>query len=95
MFDINEILKLSEKMGVKIEDSTSGKHYILNEIGEAVEFNTNMLMGEKTKRFSYAIKSKSFEVDLELSNSVYNFSSTDSIKSYTSIPVNNSIIDAA
>lgn len=38
-------------MGVEIEDSTSGKHYILNETGNRVEFSTDMLVKERKEVF--------------------------------------------
>lgn len=43
MLDIDEILKLSREMGVEIADGTSGKHYILSEDGEEIEFTLEML----------------------------------------------------
>ena len=44
---LEEILKISEDMGVEIVDGTSGKHYILDDLGREIEFSVDMLMGEK------------------------------------------------
>lgn len=44
---IEEILKMSEYMGVEIVDGDSGKHYILDDSGEKIEFNKRMIFGER------------------------------------------------
>ena len=43
MLDLEEILKISNDMGVEIVDSTEGKHYILDDYGREVEFNVGMI----------------------------------------------------
>ena len=43
MLSIEEILKMSEDMGIEIVDGTSGKHYILDDSGKEIEFNTEMV----------------------------------------------------
>lgn len=44
MLNIEEILKMSEEMGITVEDGTSGKHYILDNSGKEIEFSVDMLM---------------------------------------------------
>lgn len=44
MLSIEEILKISDDMGVEIRDNIDNKHYIFNEHGERVEFSVDMLM---------------------------------------------------
>lgn len=41
---IDQILKISNEMGVKIIDNVDDKHYILNEHGKKIEFSVDMLM---------------------------------------------------
>lgn len=62
MLNIEEILKMSEDMGVEIVDGTSGKHYILDDSGKEVEFNTDMIFGERRETISYEVE---VEVELE------------------------------
>lgn len=97
MLNIEEILKMSEDMGVKIVDGTSGKHYILDDSGKEIEFNTEMIIGKRIETISYEVEVEleGFSFDLDNSNKMYNVSS--SVNSYEYKPgiVNNSIIDAA
>lgn len=95
MLSIEEILKMSEEMGIEIENGTSGKHYILDEFGEEIEFNTDIIIGQRKETVSYEIDSETFKVNLDKSNSLYDFSSSDN--PYGSIPafVKESIINAA
>lgn len=44
MLSIDRILEISKKMGISIIDSKKGKHYILDDAGKEIEFNTNMLL---------------------------------------------------
>lgn len=53
MLNIEEILKMSEDMGVEIVDSASGKHYILDDSGKDIEFNTEMIFGKTRETISY------------------------------------------
>lgn len=53
MLNINEILKISNDLGVEVSDSKCGKHYIINESGEEVEFNAKMLMTIYEQNSSY------------------------------------------
>ena len=55
MLSVEEILKIGKEMGIEIRDSTDGKHYILNEYGIEVEFNTDMLIKVDEKNTSHKI----------------------------------------
>lgn len=99
MLNIEEILKMSEDMGVEIVDGTSGKHYILDDSGKEVEFNTDVIFGKRRETISYEVE---VEVELEglssnLDNSkkIYNMSSSVNSYEYKPVIVKDSIIDAA
>lgn len=98
MFNLEEILKMSEEMGINIRDGADGKHYILDDYGKQVEFSTNMLMKVDEDSSSFKMK---FELSENLNFNNVKFStdyrSTDSKNSYVSKPidVNQYIIDAA
>ena len=49
MLSIEEILKMSKDMGIEIVDGTSGKHYVLDDSGKEIEFNTEIIIGKKTE----------------------------------------------
>jgi hypothetical protein len=44
MLSIDRILEISKEMGVTINESTEGVHYILDHTGKKVIFHTDMLM---------------------------------------------------
>ena len=44
MLSMKEILELSNDMSVEIIDNIDNKHYIINECGQSVEFDLDMLM---------------------------------------------------
>ena len=44
MLSVKEILELSNDMSVEIIDNIDNKHYIINECGQSVEFDLDMLM---------------------------------------------------
>ena len=44
MLSVKEILELSNDMSVEIIDNVDNKHYIINECGQSVEFDLDMLM---------------------------------------------------
>ena len=44
MLSIDEIINMSYEMGVEIRNSKNGKHYILDDSGKELEFNTEMLV---------------------------------------------------
>lgn len=55
MLNIDEILKISDEMGIEVRDSKSGKHYILDDSGKEVEFNTGMLINLEKEDVSYKL----------------------------------------
>ena len=44
MLSMEEILELSNDMSVEITDNVDNKHYIINEYGQSIEFDLDMLM---------------------------------------------------
>ena len=56
MLSVKEILELSNDMSIEIIDSVDNKHYIINECGQSVEFDLDMLMSavEIAKNCEYA-----------------------------------------
>lgn len=87
MLKIDEILKISNEIGIEIRDSKDGKHYILDDSGKEVEFSTDMLIKLEVEEVSYKLDLKgSNEYNLEKCNEVYVFNS---------IRVNESIAYAA
>ena len=44
MLGVDEMLKISNEMGIDIRDNIDDKHYILNEQGEEIVFSVGMLM---------------------------------------------------
>ena len=95
MISLEEILKMSEEMGVKIEDGTSGKHYILDDSGKEVEFNTDIIIGKRKETISYKMDTESFKINLDKFNSLYDFSSSDNPYKSIKVTVDDSIINAA
>ncbi len=93
MFNIEEILKMSEEMGVNISSGTSGKHYILDDSGEEVEFDTSMLIEKKEANNSY--KLDSFNIKLNISSSVYKLSGCKDPYEHIPVSVKDAIISAA
>lgn len=95
MLNIEKMLKLTEEMNVEVRDSTDGKHYILDDLGEEVEFNVNMVTKVDKNTHSYQYKLKySNKHTFDMSNDVYQLSGCET--AYTPKPVNleNSIIIA-
>lgn len=96
MLSIEEILKISDDMGVEIRHNIDNKHYIFNEHGERVEFSVDMLMKVDEE-------STSSKMELQISNdysdvkfsSNYNLVSCENLYVSKSVSINESIIDAA
>ena len=44
MLSVKEILELSNDMSVEITDNVDNKHYIINERGQSIKFDLDMLM---------------------------------------------------
>lgn len=95
MFNIEDILKMSEDMGVEIVDGTSGKHYILDDSGKEVEFSTEMIIGKRRETISYELELEGFTFDLDNSNKMYNLLSSINSYEYEPAIVRDSIINAA
>ena len=96
MLNIEEILKISDEMGIDVSDGTSGKHYILDGYGRQVEFNTDMIIKARQENVLYKFDLQGSEKSsFYMSSNLYNLSSSDD--PYTSVPirVNDSIIVAA
>lgn len=93
MFNIEEILKMTKEMGVDISSGTSRKHYILDDSGKEVEFNTSMLIEKREKSSSY--KLEGFNTKLHISSSMYKLSSCKDPYEHISVSVKDSIISAA
>lgn len=49
MLSMKEILELSNSMSVETIDNVDNKHYIINECGQSVEFDLDMLMSTNKK----------------------------------------------
>ena len=96
MFNIEEILKMSEEMGINISDGTDAKHYILDEFGKRVEFNTDMLIKVDEEQTSYKMK-LSVSTNCKDSRFSSSYKIADCKNSYVSKSVNvsESVIDAA
>ena len=99
MLNVEGILKMSEDMGVEIVDCTSGKHYILDDSGEEIEFNTEMIFGKRRETISYEvevdIELEGLSLDLDNCNKMYNMSNSVNLYEYEPGIVKDSIIDAA
>jgi len=96
MLSIEEILKISDDMGVEIRDNIDNKHYIFNEDGERVEFSVDMLMDVDEE-------STLSKIELQISTDYsgvkfsinYNLANCESLYVSKSVSINESIIDAA
>lgn len=95
MFNIEEILKMSKEMGIDISNDTSGKHYILDDSGKEIEFNTEMLIGKKEESNSYKLGLEGFNAKFNISSSLYKLSSCNDPYEPISVSVKESIINAA
>ena len=95
MLSIEEILKMSEDMGIEIVDGTSGKHYMLDDSGKEIEFNTEMIIGKRTETISYEVELEGLSFGLGNSNKMYDMSSSENLYEYKPGTVKNFIIDAA
>lgn len=56
MLSIEEILKISDDIGIEIRDNIDNKHYIFNEQGKRVEFSVDMLMAVDEESTSSTIE---------------------------------------
>lgn len=96
MMRIDEILKISNEMGIKIIDNINDKHYILNEFGEEIEFSVDMLMESDET-------STSSKIDLQLAedyggikfSSQYKLADCENLYVSKPVSINESIINAA
>lgn len=95
MLNIEDILKMTEEMGITVQDGTSGKHYILDDVGETIEFSTDMLMKNKKEKFSYELNSTKFKVNLEPYENKYNYKSNNHSDEVLQISVKSTAISAA
>lgn len=96
MLSIDEILKISDDMGVEIKDNIDNKHYIFNEHGERVEFSVDMLMKVDEESTSSKAELQIFTdySDAKFSSN-YNLASCKSLYVSKPVSINESIIDAA
>lgn len=96
MLSIEEILKISDDMGVEIRDNIENKHYIFNENGERVEFSVDMLMNVDEENTSSKIE---LQISTDYSritfSSNYNLANCKNLYVSKSVSINESIIDAA
>lgn len=95
MLTLEEILKMSQEMGVKIEDGISGKHYILDDSGVEVEFSTDMIVVKRKETISYEMDTESFKINLGKLDRMYDFSSSDNPYESIEVIVDDSITNAA
>ncbi|MBU5428060.1 hypothetical protein KQI41_16835 [Tissierella pigra] len=96
MLCIEEILKISNEMGIEIRDSTDGKHYILDEYGKEVEFSTNMLIKVDEKNTSHKMQIQvSEDFNYGKFSSSYNLADCNSLYVAESVSIGETIIDAA
>lgn len=96
MLNIEEILKISDEMGVEVKEGTDNKHYIMDDQGEYIEFNAGMLISEnKGNNLERTDLKVSNQFNVTITASTYKLSSYDA--AYTSKPVlvNDSITTAA
>lgn|GEM_PF-3780963 len=95
MLNIEEILKISDEMGIEIIDNTEDKHYILDEHGEKVEFSMDMLMKtEESTSSKIELRVSTDYSDAKFSSS-YNLVNCENLYVSKSVSINESIIDAA
>lgn len=96
MLTIEEILKISDEMGIEIIDNTEDKHYILDEHGEKVEFSMDMLMktDEESTSSKIELRVSTDYSDAKFSSS-YNLVNCENLYVSKSVSINESIIDAA
>ncbi len=96
MLSIEEILKISNEMGVEIRNNNDGKHYILNDYGKEVEFRLDMLMEKNEESNSYKIELQ-ISTDCNIGKFSSNYNLVNCKNSYVSksMSINESIINAA
>lgn len=95
MLSLEEILQISNDMGVTIIDNTEDKHYILDEYGEKIEFSVDMLMNRE-ENISSRVEVEIHMDDMNVKyTSSYNLVSCDNPYVSKSAGISKSIIDAA
>ena len=96
MLSMEEILKLSDDMGVEIMDNIDIKHYIINEHGQSVEFNLDMLMRINEENTSSKLRLELFnDYSGAKFSSNYNLANCENLYVSKSVKISESIIDAA
>lgn len=72
MLSIDRILEISKDMGIAIREGTDGRHYIIDDTGQKIEFNTDMLMKTQNRMSVQEFELKFTDMgQLSTSDSVY------------------------
>lgn len=96
MLNIEEILKISNEMGIEVRDGTENTHYIANSDGKYIEFDTSMLMSaNKDNVLGESNLQVSDQFSVVITSSIYKLSSCDTTYTSTPVSVTDSITDAA
>ena len=96
MLSIEEIIEISNEMGIEIRKSMDGKHYILNDYGKEVEFSPDMLMKVDEETIEYKMDLQiSTDCNIDKFSSNYNLTSCENLYVSKSVSINESIASAA
>lgn len=96
MLNIEEILRISNDMGIEVTDSTEGKHYVIVNDKGKIEFDVDMLKSLYTKHSSCKLDLQvSNNYSFSISGNPYYSSSYKDLYFSTPVSINESIIDAA
>lgn len=96
MLSIEEILKISNDMGLEVVNSSDGKHYIFDDNNQKCEFDVDMLMSIYRKESSFKLDIQiSNKLNFDMSSSSYNFPRQDNLYVSASVNINESMIVAA
>ncbi|MBU5294773.1 hypothetical protein KQH90_12230 [Anaerosalibacter bizertensis] len=73
MLSIDRILEISKDMGVTIKADEDGKHYIIDDFNNKIEFNTDMLLVNEHKMNFQEIELEFSEmIKINTSSTLYN-----------------------
>lgn len=73
MLSIDRILEISRDMGVTIRDGKDGKHYIIDDFDNKIEFNTDMFLETEYKANFQEFKLEFSEmIKINTSSNLYN-----------------------
>ena len=87
MLKIDEIIKMSNKIGIEIRDSQDGRHYILDDSGKEKVFNTDMLINLEQEDISLKVDLKT-TIDFDSGGFSREYKLTSCKTAYKSYPSN-------